>query len=60
MAILFVMNVLIMLVIGMLKPRTEEYVQEYTEQVDITPWKYVNQTGIAITVIVIGIYVYFS
>ncbi len=60
MAILFVMNVLIMLVIGMLKPRTEEYVQAYTEQVDITPWKYVNQTGIAITVIVISIYAYFS
>ena len=60
MAILFVMNVLIMLFIGMLKPRTEAYVQEYTEQVDITPWKYVNQTGIAITVIVIAIYAYFS
>ena len=60
MAILFVMNVLIMLVIGMLKPRTEEYVQAYTEQVDITPWKYVNQTGIAITVIVIAIYAYFA
>lgn len=60
MAILFVMNVLIMLVIGKLKPRTEEYVQEYTEQVDITPWKYVHQTGIAITVIVIAIYAYFA
>ena len=60
MAILFAMNVLIMLVIGLLKPRTEAYVQKYTEQVDITPWKYVNQTGIAITVIVISIYAYFS
>lgn len=60
MAILFVMNVLIMLVIGKLKPRTTAYVQKYTEQVDITPWKYVNQTGIAITVIVMAIYVYFS
>ena len=47
-------------VIGKLKPRTTAYVQKYTEQVDITPWKYVNQTGIAITVIVMAIYVYFS
>lgn len=60
MAILFVMNVLIMLVIGWMKPRKEAYVQKYTEQVDITPWKYVHQTGIAITLIVISIYVYFS
>jgi len=54
------MNVLIMLTIGYFNPRTEAYKQEYTEQVDITPWKYVNQTGIAITFIVIAIYVYFS
>ena len=60
MAILFVMNVLIMLAIGRIKPRTTPYIQKYTEQVDITPWKYVNQTGIAITVIVIAIYAYFA
>ncbi len=60
MAILFTANVIIMLIIGKLKPRTEEYVQVYTEQVDITPWKYVNQFGIAVSVIVIGIYVYFA
>lgn len=60
MAILFVMNILIMLAIGKMKPRTEPYIQQYTEQVDITPWKYVNQVGIAITVIVIAIYAYFA
>ena len=60
MAILFVMNILIMLAIGKMKPRTEPYLQKYTEQVDITPWKYVNQTGIAITVIVVAIYAYFA
>jgi len=49
-----------MLAIGAMKPRTEPYIQQYTEQVDITPWKYVNQTGIAITVIVIAIYAYFA
>ncbi len=60
MAILFVLNVLIMLLIGKLQPRKEAYVQKYTEQVDITPWKYLNVVGIGICVIVIGIYIYFA
>ncbi|MEM9820855.1 MAG: solute:sodium symporter family transporter [Bacteroidota bacterium] len=60
MAILFVMNVLIMLSIGYFKPRAAAYEQTYTQQVDITPWKYVNHTGIAITIIVIAIYAYFA
>ena len=60
MAILFVLNIIIMLIIGKFKPRKEAYVQEYTEQVDITPWKYVKHFGIAISIIVIGVYVYFS
>ena len=60
MAILFLLNVGIMLVIGKLNPRKEAYVQEYTEQVDITPWKYVKQAGIAICIIVIGVYIYFA
>lgn len=60
MAILFLLNVGIMLLIGKLNPRKEPYIQEYTEQVDITPWKYVKQTGIAICIIVIGIYIYFT
>jgi SSS family solute:Na+ symporter len=60
MAILFVLNVVIMLVIGKIKPREEAFVQEYTKQVDITPWKYTKQVGIAICVIVIGVYIYFA
>ena len=60
MAILFVLNVAIMLIIGKLKPREEPFVQEYTQQVDITPWKYVKQAGIAICVIVVGVYIYFA
>jgi len=60
MAILFTLNVGIMLVIGKFKPRTEAYVQEYTKQVDITPWKYVKQAGIAICIVVIGVYIYFA
>ena len=60
MAILFVLNIVIMLIIGKLKPRKEPFVQEYTKQVDITPWKYTKQTGIAICIIVISVYIYFA
>ena len=60
MALLFILNVAIMLLIGKLYPRKEEFIQEHTKQVDITPWKYTTQAGIAICVIVIGIYIYFA
>lgn len=60
MAILFVLNIVIMLIIGKLKPRKEPFVQEYTKQVDITPWKYVKSAGLAICFIVIGVYIYFA
>ena len=60
MAVLFILNVVIMLIIGKIYPREEAYVQKYTEQVDITPWKFTKQVGALICVIVIGIYVYFA
>jgi SSS family solute:Na+ symporter len=60
MAILFALNVAIMLLIGKIKPRKEPYVQVYTKQVDITPWKYVNITGFIISLIVVLIYIYFA
>ncbi len=60
MALLFLLNVTIMLVIGKLKPRETAFVQKYTEQVDITPWKYVKQAGVGICIIVISVYIYFS
>lgn len=60
MAILFSLNVGIMLLIGKLKPRDKDYVQEYTQQVDIKPWKYINQAGITICIIVICVYIYFA
>jgi SSS family solute:Na+ symporter len=60
MAILFVLNILIMLMVGKLKPREKQFVQEYTHEVDITPWKHTKIVGAAICVIVIGVYVYFA
>lgn len=60
MAILFVLNVIIMLIIGALYPRKTPYVEEFTKEVDITPWRYVKAGGIGICLIVIAVYIYFS
>ncbi|KAA3620902.1 MAG: solute:sodium symporter family transporter [Flavobacterium sp.] len=60
MAILFVFNILVMLVIGKFYPRTTDYVQEHTKQVDITSWKYVKPVGLAIVLIVVFTYIYFQ
>ncbi|PTX59702.1 SSS family solute:Na+ symporter [Kordia periserrulae] len=60
MAILFVLNAAIMLIIGKIKPRKTDYVQKYTQQVDITPWKYAVQAGVIICLMVIGVYYYFA
>ena len=60
MAILFVLNIIIMLIIGKLKPRKTAFVLNYTNQVDIKPWKYLKPVGIGICVIVVSIYIYFA
>lgn len=60
MAILFILNILIMLVIGKLFPRKEAFIQEYTNQVDITPWKHLHIVGGFIIFLVVFIYYYFS
>lgn len=59
-AILFLFNVIIMLLIGKFYPRKEAYIQFDSKEVDITPWKYLKPVGAFICVIVIGIYIYFS
>ncbi|MEM7085053.1 MAG: solute:sodium symporter family transporter [Bacteroidota bacterium] len=60
MAFLFVINVMVMLVIGKMFPRPTDYVQDYTQQVDITPWKYVKLAGLIIVIIVVSTYIYFQ
>lgn len=60
MAGLFLLNVVIMLVIGKIWPREEPFELKYTEKVSIEPYKYVKQVGITVCVIVIGIYIYFA
>jgi len=60
MAILFVINILIMLAIGKLKPSKNTYIQENSKQVDITPWPYVKWFGLLIVLFVTLIYFYFT
>jgi len=60
MAIIFALNVLIMLLIGKYKPRKEAFELKYTNEVDITPWRHAKWAAISIFVVVIGVYYYFS
>lgn len=60
MAILFLLNCGIMLLIGKLYPREEAFELKYTEQVNISPYKYVKQVGAIIVIIVTCIYIYFA
>ena len=60
MAILFVFNVVLMLLIGKMYPRKEAYLAFDSKEVEITPWKYLNISSIAITIIVLFTYFYFS
>ena len=60
MAMLFISNIIIMLIIGYFKPRKEAFELEYTKQVNIEPYKYVKQVGLIIVLIVVGIYIYFA
>lgn len=60
MGILFMLTIIIMFVVSYLKPRETDYTQEYTKQVDITPWKYLKPVGYIIVAVVIGLYIYLS
>jgi len=59
MGILFVINILIMLMIGKLSPKKDVYIPEVTEEIDVTPWKYAKIVGIIITIMVLSTYFIF-
>ncbi|MFS4493098.1 solute:sodium symporter family transporter [Maribacter sp. 2308TA10-17] len=59
MGILFVINIIIMLVVGAVKPKTDEYVPHVTDAIDTTPWKYATVVGILITLLVLSTYLIF-
>ena len=58
-AVLFVVNVVVMLLIGKYRPRETEYIIEDAGAVDLTPWKYRKQAaaiGICVMVLVYVLY----
>jgi len=59
MGILFVINILIMLMIGKLSPKKDVYIPKVTEEIDVTPWKYAKIVGIIITIMVLSTYFIF-
>jgi SSS family solute:Na+ symporter len=59
MGILFVINVIIMLVVGLIKPKTDIYVPTTTDVIDTTPWKYAWAVGGLIVALVLSTYLIF-
>ena len=59
MGILFVVNVVIMLIVGKLKPKTTPYEPKITDEINIEPWKYTMLAGIIITLLVLSTYLIF-
>lgn len=60
MAILFVINMSVMLLIGKFYPTQEAYTIEDSGRVDISKWKYASMVGIIIILMVISTYVIFN
>ena len=60
MGILFVLTIAIMFIISYFKPRETAFVDAYTKQVDITPWKYLKPVGYSVCGLVILLYIYLS
>ncbi|MFC7292600.1 solute:sodium symporter family transporter [Hirschia litorea] len=59
-AVLFIIEVGIMLVVGHYKPRQTPYVFKKQNQVDLTPWKLATPLAITLLSLVVALYVLFS
>ena len=60
MAILFVLNTGIMLLIGRMSPRSKAYTPYESNAVELTPWKHLKLAGWSVVIIVLGIYFCFA
>lgn len=60
MAILFLFNVILMLGIGAVYPRTQPYKIPSSGMVELTPFRYLVPVSIAITLLVVYIYYFFA
>ena len=59
-AILFVLEIAMMLAIGMRHPRQEEATIRQTAEVDLTPWAYAQPCAVTLLSCVVALYVVFS
>jgi len=60
MGILFVFNIGVMLLFGLIRPKTKISVDETTDAIDTTPWKYAILVGILISILVVSTYFIFT
>ncbi|MEL7498075.1 MAG: solute:sodium symporter family transporter [Planctomycetota bacterium] len=58
--IVFSWLVIMMLVIGEVRPSEHEFIQKDVGAVDMTPWRYSTITGIALIVLILAIYATFA
>jgi SSS family solute:Na+ symporter len=58
--IVFASLVTLMLVIGLINPQPEKWVQQHTGDVDITPWRLAVPAGVVLLLLVLTIYVLFA
>jgi len=58
--LVFVSLIALMLLIGKTHPRAEDYVQQDSKAVDLTPWAGAKPTGLCLVLFVLGLYVYFA
>ncbi|MBD3673439.1 MAG: solute:sodium symporter family transporter [Planctomycetaceae bacterium] len=58
--LVFLSLVALMLIIGAIKPRETEFIQEDVKAVDMTPWKHATLGGVVLILAVIAIYALFA
>lgn len=58
--LVFAIIVITMLIIGILKPRSTEFIQRDVKAVDMTPWKHGKKVGALLCIAVVAIYTVFA
>ncbi len=58
--IVFISLVVLMLVVGAVKPQPEKWVQQHSGDVDITPWRLAVPAGVVLMLLVLTIYALFA
>ena len=59
-ALNFVFLIALMYLIRLVAPRSEPYVQKYSEDVDITPWRFAKPVGVGVVVLIAIMYIGFA